>query len=173
MAGHGDLSGGCCLDPNGQVEVGQAGYVRMQTEKTLVIVMRRYLICLLFTVASPFAMADWQILSDGSNQESDQYIDLQKVKQAGPMAIYRQVEVLSQGPKLVADGVLSTLALYEYDCMNAKFRLLQISGFSRQWAEGQITPLARSSSIGEWLALPLQPLGQRTYDLVCPGGKDN
>jgi len=118
-------------------------------------------------------MADWQILSDGSNQESDQYIDLQKVKQTGPMAIYRQVEVLSQGSTLAANGVLSTLGLYEYDCMNAKFRLLRISGFSRQWAEGQITSLARSSGIGEWLALPSQPLGQRTYDLVCPGGKDN
>jgi len=135
--------------------------------------MRRYLICLLFTFASPCAMADWQILADGRNQEPAQYIDLQKVKQTGPMAIYRQVEVLSQGPTLVANGVLSTLALYEYDCMNAKFRLLQISGFSRQWAQGPTTPLARSSSIGEWLPLPLQPLGQQTYDLLCPGGKDN
>ena len=135
--------------------------------------MRQYLICLLFTFASPFAMADWQILSDGSNQEPDQYIDLQRVKQTGPMAIYRQVEVLSQGATLVANGVLSTLALYEYDCMNAKFRLLQISGFSRQWAEGQTIPLARSTSIGEWLSLPLQPLGQQTYDMLCPGGKDN
>ena len=89
------------------------------------------------------------------------------------MAIYRQVEVLSQGATLVANGVLSTLALYEYDCMNAKFRLLQISGFSRQWAEGQTIPLARSTSIGEWLSLPLQPLGQQTYDMLCPGGKDN
>jgi len=135
--------------------------------------MRRYLICLLFTFASPCAMADWQILADGRNQEPAQYIDLQKVKQTGPMAIYRQVEVLSQGSTLAANGVLSTLALYEYDCMNAKFRLLQISGFSRQWAEGQTTPLAQSSSIGEWLPLPLQPLGQHTYDLLCPGGKDN
>ena len=135
--------------------------------------MRQNLICLLFAFASPFAMADWQILSAGSIQGPEQYIDLRKVKQTGPMAIYRQVEVLSQGPTVDANGVLSTLALYEYDCMNAKFRLLQISGFSRQWAEGEAISLARSRNIGEWLSLPLQPLGQKTYDLLCPNGKDN
>ena len=67
--------------------------------------MRQSLICLLFTFASPFAIADWQILSDGNKQEPEQYIDLQKVKQTGPMAIYRQVPVLSHGAIAAAPGV--------------------------------------------------------------------
>lgn len=145
----------------------------MPIEKTMVIVMRQSLICLLFTFASPFAMADWQILSDGNKQEPEQYIDLQKVKQTGPMAIYRQVPVLSHGSIAAAPGALSTLALYEYDCMNARFRLLQISGFSRLWAEGQSLALSPSSGPGQWLPLPEQQLGRKTFNMLCPGNGVN
>jgi hypothetical protein len=118
-------------------------------------------------------MAEWQIISDGSAHGSEQYIDLKKVKQTGPMAIYRQVQVLSQDISLAATGTKSTLSLYEYDCMNAKVRLLQILGFSRQWAEGQSINLPPSSDSGQWLPLSRQPLGQKTFDLLCPDGKDN
>lgn len=113
------------------------------------------------------------MLSDGGSHEPQQYIDLQNVKQAGPMAIYRQVQVLSQGAAVSTPGVLSTLALYEYDCMNTKFRLLEATGFSMQWAKGQTMTLSVSSSPIKWLPLPLQALGQKTFDLLCPDGKNN
>ncbi len=118
-------------------------------------------------------MAEWQLLSEANTQESEQYVDLQDVKQTGPMAIYRQVRVLTQGAAVSANGVLSTLALYEYDCMNTKFRLLQTSGFSRQWAEGERMTVSTSSGPGRWLPLSAQALGQKTFDLLCPDGKDN
>ena len=118
-------------------------------------------------------MAEWQILSDGGSHEPQQYIDLQNVKQAGPMAIYRQVQVLSQGAAVSTPGVLSTLVLYEYDCMNTKFRLLEATGFSMQWAKGQTVPLSVASSPTKWLPLPLQALGRKTFDLLCPDGKEN
>ena len=118
-------------------------------------------------------MAEWQLLSEANSQESEQYVDLQDVKQTGPMAIYRQVRVLTQGATVAANGVLSTLALYEYDCMNTKFRLLQTSGFSRLWAEGESIAVSASSGPAKWLSLSEQPLGQKTFDLLCPDGKDN
>jgi hypothetical protein len=135
--------------------------------------VRQYFVGLFFIFISPFVMAEWQILSDGGSDEPQQYIDLQNVKQAGPMAIYRQVQVLSQGAAVLTPGVLSTLLLYEYDCMNTKFRLLEATGFSMQWAKGQAMTLSVSSSSTKWLPLPLQALGQKTFDLVCPDGKDN
>jgi hypothetical protein len=135
--------------------------------------LRQYFIGLSFIFVSPFALADWQVLSDGGSQDSEHYIDLQNVKQTGPMAIYRQVHVLSQGRAVADNGVLSTLALYEYDCMNTKFRVLQTSGFSRQWAEGQPVTSSESSGPAEWLALSMQALGKKTFDLLCPDGKDN
>jgi len=105
--------------------------------------------------------------------ECQKYIDLHTVTQSGPMAIYRRVHVLSQGAAVAANGVQSMLALYEYDCMNTKFRLLQTSGFSKQWAEGDSMALSASSGPAQWLPLPLQALGQKTFDLLCPDGKDN
>lgn len=135
--------------------------------------MRQYFVGLFFIFASPFVMADWQIISGGAPTDAEQYIDLRNVKQTGPMAIYRQVQVLSQGAAVSTPGVLSTLVLYEYDCMNTKFRLLEATGFSMQWAKGQTMPLSGSSSPTKWLPLPLQALGQKTFDLLCPDGKDN
>ena len=135
--------------------------------------VRQHFIGLFFIFASQFVMADWQILSGGGPTDAEQYIDLQSVKQTGPMAIYRQVQVLSQGAVVSTPGVLSSLALYEYDCMNAKFRLLEATGFSMQWAKGQTMPLSVSSSPTKWLPLPLQALGQKTFDLLCPDGKEN
>ena len=135
--------------------------------------MRQYFVGLFFIFTSPFVMAEWQILSGGGPTDAEQYIDLQSVKQSGPMAIYRQVQVLSQSAAVSTPGVLSTLVLYEYDCMNAKFRLLEEAGFSLQWAKGQTMPLSVSSSPTKWLPLPLQALGQKTFDLLCPDGKDN
>jgi hypothetical protein len=138
-----------------------------------VIMVRQHVIGLFFMLISPFVMAEWQLLSEANPQESKQYIDLQNVKQTGPMAIYRQVRVLTQGAAVAANGVLSTLALYEYDCMNTKFRLLQTSGFSRQWAEGERMTVSTSSGPIQWLSLSAQTLGQKTFDLLCPDGNDN
>lgn len=135
--------------------------------------VRQYVIGLFFIFISPFVMAEWQLLSEPNPQDSEQYIDLQDIKQTGPMAIYRQVQVLTQGVAVAANGVQSTLALYEYDCMNTKFRLVQTSGFSRLWAEGERITVSASSSPANWLSLSAQALGQKTFDLLCPDGKDN
>ena len=135
--------------------------------------MRQYFVGLFFIFASPFVMADWQIISSGAPTDAEQYIDLRNVKQTGPMAIYRQVQVLTQGTAVSTPGVLSTLVLYEYDCMNTKFRLLEATGFSMQWAKGQAMTLSVPSGSTKWLPLPLQALGQKTFDLLCPDGKDN
>jgi hypothetical protein len=135
--------------------------------------MRQYFIGLFFICTSPFVMAGWQILSDGGSHEPQQYIDLENVTQSGPMAIYRRVHVLSQGSAVAANGFQSMLALYEYDCMNTKFRLLQTSEFSKQWAQGDSMALSASNGPAKWQSLPMQALGQKTFDLVCPDGKDN
>jgi hypothetical protein len=135
--------------------------------------MRQYFIGLFFIFGSSCGLAQWQILSGGGPTDAEQYIDLQNVKQTGPMAIYRQAQVLSQGAAVSTNGVLSTLALYEYDCMNTKFRLLETTGFSMLWAKGQAMALSAPSSPAKWLPLPLHALGQKTFDLLCPGGNDN
>jgi len=120
------------------------------------------------------ASAEWTKIGNASSQESEFYMDLDSVKQTGPMAIHRQINILSQGSELRAKGVASQLSLYEYDCMNSKLRVLEISAYSKAWAAGETTvmPLPPQSA-KEWLNLPANALGQIALEMVCPGAKSD
>ncbi len=116
------------------------------------------------------AGAEWKKIANGNWQEPEQYIEMDSVKQTGPMAIYRQVNVLSQGGALLPKGVSSKLSLYEYDCMNSKFRVLQTSAYSETWATGDkvVLPSPTHKSTA-WQDVPAQSLGQIALSMLCPG----
>jgi hypothetical protein len=118
------------------------------------------------------ASAEWTKIGNASAQEPELYMDLDSVKQTGPMAIHRQVNILSQGSELRAKGIASQISLYEYDCMNSKLRVLETSAYSKAWAAGETTlmPLPPQSA-KEWLNLPAHALGQIALEMVCPGTK--
>ena len=116
--------------------------------------------------------AEWQRIGDGHAKELEYYLDMPSVKQTGPMSIYRQIQVLSQGAALKQQSFASTLSLYEYDCMSAKLRVLQVMGFSQAWGKGDQV-LVSTSNASAWQVLPDSPLGQQTLDLLCPSGKDD
>lgn len=134
--------------------------------------INRYFISFIFVLISPAVVADWTMVAAGNILEPDQYVETNSVKQTGPMAIYRQVNVLSQGPGLRVKDISSRLSLYEYDCMNRKLRVLQSSEFSGAWATGEKV-VSQTTSLGlkEWHVLPPHALGQTTFDMLCPGGK--
>ena len=116
------------------------------------------------------AGAEWKKIANGNGQESEQYIEMDSVKQTGPMAIYRQVNVLSQGGALLAEGVSSKLSLHEYDCMNSKFRVLKISAYIETWAAGDKVVLqSHTQTSKNWQDLPPKSLGQITLSMICPG----
>jgi len=132
------------------------------------------LLSLAMLSACPAAQAEWLQLAQENPQDIQHYIDHQSVKQTGPMSIYRQVQVLSQGAALKQHSFESTISLHEYDCMNAKLRVLQVAGFSQAWGVGdKVLVSISSSNANTWQALPDTPLGQQTVDLLCPGGKDD
>ena len=134
--------------------------------------INRYLISIVFVLISPAVIAEWTKVAAGNILEPDQYIETNSVKQTGPMAIYRQVNVLSQGPALLAEDLASKRSIYEYDCMNKKFRVLQSIGFRKAWATGdQVVLQSTSQNLKEWHDLPPHSLGQVTFDILCPGGK--
>jgi hypothetical protein len=136
--------------------------------------LSRYFTCVVSVLVSSSAIAEWTKVSNDVLRESEQYIDQDSVKQSGPMAIYRQVHVLSQGSELLDEGVSSRLSVYEYDCMNIKLRVLEISGFSEAWAKGQKTGLQPASpNSRQWQDLPSHALGQVTFNMLCPSGKDD
>ena len=127
-----------------------------------------------FWLASTPVFAEWQRITDEHAKELEHYLDMQSVKQAGPMSIYRQIQVLSQGPSLKQQSFGSTISLHEYDCMSAKLRVLQVAGFSQPWGAGdKVLVTLPASSANAWQLLPDTPLGQQTVDLLCPSGKDD
>ena len=116
------------------------------------------------------AGAEWKKIANGNGQEPEQYIEMDSVKQTGPMAIYRQVNVLSQGGALLPEGVSSKLSLHEYDCMNSKFRVLKISAYIETWAAGDEAVLqSHTQTSKNWQDLPPKSLGQITLSMICPG----
>ena len=123
-------------------------------------------------MTSTTVFAEWQRITDDNAKELEHYVDMQSVKQTGPMSIYRQIQVLSQGAALKPQSLASTLSLHEYDCMSAKLRVLQVTGFSQAWGEGDKV-LVSTSPASAWQALPDSPLGQQMVDLLCPSGKDD
>ena len=134
----------------------------------------RHLIGVALLVISAFASAEWTKIENGNALESEKYVDLDSVKQSGPMAIHRQVQVLSQGGELLAKGIGSELSLYEYDCMNSKFRVLETTAFAANWAAGgKVLLQTPPPNNKDWQNLPLRPLGQIAMNLVCPGAGTN
>jgi hypothetical protein len=117
--------------------------------------------------------AKWEKVSE-ANAPADEYIDMESVKQAGPMSIYRQVKVLSQGSAQDLKGMSSKVELFEYDCMSSKLRILQEFGYSKLWASGDASEIPQvPQTVREWQELPKSPLGQQTFNLLCPSGKDD
>lgn len=136
--------------------------------------VRTYVFLLMLASVNSSVNAKWEKLSGGNVSSPEKYIEMESVKQAGPMSIYRQVNVLSQGPELNASGHSSKVELYEYDCMSSKFRILKELGFSKAWASGQAIEIPLTTQdVLEWQELPKSPLGQQTFNLLCPSGKDD
>ena len=136
--------------------------------------VRAYVILLMLASVNSSVYATWEKVSDANAADPEMYIEMESVKQAGPMSIYRQVKVLSQGPSLNLNRMGSKVELYEYDCMNSKLRILQVSGYSQAWASGEAADVPPLNAVmREWQELPKSQLGQPTLNTLCPSGKDD
>ena len=136
--------------------------------------LRAYVILLMLASVNSSVYATWEKVSDANAADPEMYIEMESVKQAGPMSIYRQVKVLSQGPSLNLNRMGSKVELYEYDCMNSKLRILQVSGYSQAWATGEAADAPPLDAVmREWQELPKSQLGKATLNELCPSGKDD
>ena len=127
--------------------------------------------CLILVSSS--VLAEWQRLSGKQSSDGELFMDPQSVKQAGPMAIYRQVQVLSQGPNLLAPTAASVVTLYEYDCVSFRARVLRVVGFDEPWAAGNTlkSPLP-SAAAAQWHTPAEASLAEPMVDALCPRGDD-
>ena len=119
------------------------------------------------------ASADWSRIAEKSHPEPQQYIDLDSVKQTGPMAIMRRVWELSNYSKPVHDGVQSAKRLSEYDCMDRRHRVLQEVWFAEPWAKGEnVTPRRKDNTEPAWRSIEKKSINEIIFDEVCPSGND-
>ena len=131
------------------------------------------LLCGFLAGTSSSVLAEWQRLDIEPEDASELYMDALSVKQAGPMAIYRQVQVLKQGPNLLWPTAASTTTLYEYNCMNSLVRVLQVVGFDKPWATGNtLELLPPSPDTAQWHTSAVVSLAQSMVDTLCPRGDD-
>ena len=123
---------------------------------------------------SSSVLAEWQRLDIEPEDTSELYMDTLSVKQSGPMAIYRQVHILKQGPNLLWPTAASTTTLYEYNCMNSLVRVLQVAGFDKLWATGNtLELLPPSPDMAQWhRTSAVVSLAQPMVDTLCPRGSD-
>lgn len=139
----------------------------MKTSKSYVILFG----CLVLVSSS--VLAEWQRLGGQQSNGRELFMDPQSVKQAGPMAIYRQVQVLNQGPNLLAPTAASTVTLYEYDCMSSRVRVLRVVGFDKLWAAGNTLKLpSPSPAAAQWHTPAEISLVQPMVETLCPRGGD-
>ena len=139
----------------------------MRTFKSSVILF----VCLVLVSSS--ALAEWQRLGGEQSNGHPLFMDPQSVKQAGPMAIYRQVQVLSQGPDLLAPTAASIVTLYEYDCMSLRARVLRVVGFDEPWAAGKPLKLpSPSTAAAQWHTPAEASLAEPMVAALCPRGDD-
>ena len=139
----------------------------MKTFKSYVILFG----CLVLVSSS--VLAEWQSLSGEQSNGRQLFMDPQSVKQAGPMAIYRQVQVLSQGPNLLAPTAASIVTLYEYDCVSFRARVLRVVGFDEPWAAGNTLQLpSPSTAEAQWHTPTEASLAEPMVAALCPRGDD-
>jgi hypothetical protein len=117
------------------------------------------------------ANAAWtQITPDSGAAHQRRYVDLGTVRQAGPMAIYRQVTELTVYATHLEFGAISILRTTEYDCMSARVRVLTEAGFRSPWADGETTRIPLEYRLqGDWYALSADSAGEAVWNLLCPG----
>jgi len=131
-----------------------------------------------FAVFMPFgifahgiASAAWTPIDPVSNTTAGRrYIDLDTVRQTGPMAIHRQVKELTVYPVRLESGPMSILRSSEYDCMNARVRVLSETGFLSPEGDGETAKIPDGyRRRGDWSALNTDPANQAVWDTICPG----
>ena len=119
------------------------------------------------------AFADWSRIAEKSHPEPQQYIDLDSVKQTGPMAIMRRVWELRNYSKPVNGGVRSIKRLSEYDCLNHRHRVIQELWFTDPWAQGQQVATGRKDEADPaWRPIKAKSINKVILDEMCPHEND-
>ena len=120
----------------------------------------RLVLCLLLTLAAAPVWADWVKVSETDSHTA--YIDPDTIRKDGNLRRVWQVSDLKQRNDR---GVMSRRVLMEYDCKEARKRILQFSSHSDPMAGGRV--LISDSEPDPWDYIPPETPVQTIMRIVC------
>ena len=125
----------------------------------------------IFLVGSTTALADWVKIDSPISSLYEKFIDLNAIRQTGPMNTMRRVWELNNLAKASANNIASVKQQVEYDCKDRRYRVIEESSFSERWAQGEsLAAAASSTKAGDWNAIDPGGISQTVFNRVCPNG---
>ncbi|MCM0043662.1 MAG: hypothetical protein NBV65_03425 [Burkholderiaceae bacterium] len=106
------------------------------------------------------AGAAWTFVDGGEGYE--RYIDRETIDRSGHL-----VRVWEVDNNTVADasGVVSLRSRTEYDCQSRRYRIVHLSGHTRDMTEGDVV-FSRAVN-GEWRPVAPETLGEVSMEMAC------
>ncbi len=122
--------------------------------------MKSSLFALPLLAISLQAGATWTFVDGGDGYE--RYIDRNTLVREGD-----RVRVWEVDNNSVADaqGVVSLRSQTEYDCSSRRYRIVHLSGHTREMTEGDV--VFSKAVDGDWRPIAPEPLGAVSMELAC------
>lgn len=130
--------------------------------------MKKVVVTALLTALAGNAMAEWTLLSEGAR--GNLYMNKGEIRRAKHTVAVWTLQDLKETMSLSDDIVyLSVVQLEEFDCRNARNRVLQATVYEDQMAEGKA--LFSSDQPTAWRHVQPGTIGRKTLDNACNKNK--
>lgn len=124
----------------------------------------KLLVALLLALASANVMADWvAVVGDG---KLNAYADVGKVTRQENIARMPVLYNPGAGQKRSGESsLLSTQVLYEYDCEDRLYRIVEVTVFSDDMGSGSVVD--SSDTVGKWKAMYPSSISETFWKMAC------
>lgn len=130
--------------------------------------MMKNLLPLLMLCMCANASADWLKMKSAVDLSFEKFIDIQAIRQTGPMNTMRRVWEISNLTAESSNKVLSIKTHMEYDCRERRIRVLEESKFSKHWAEGEnLSVSEQDGNSGNWSGIRKGSVSDTIFNRVC------
>ena len=126
----------------------------------------KLLIAALLAVFSTGAMAEWTYLTSSEDNAYDIYIDKTTIRKRGNVAKMWELKDYKAPQKEVGGSYLSDRLLYEYDCVEVRYRILAITLFSGNMGSGQVT-FNHQYDDSKWADIAPGSIGMDKWKAAC------
>ena len=126
--------------------------------------------------ASTTAFADWVKIDGPIGALYEKFIDINAIRQSGPMNTMRRVWEINNlanvsASNISSSNISSVKQHVEYDCKDRRYRVIEENTFSERWAKGEkLTVAAAETKPGDWSAVAFGSISETIFSRVCPNG---